>query len=82
MIFVVFSALAAVVNYELTTTIYSSAAPAFFIALSVLTAAVPFIVSAILSFTVAFVTAKSSEPTEKEPEPQGKLNEDVEQTSH
>ncbi len=61
----VFSALAAIVNYELTTTMYSSAAPATFIALTVLTATVPFIVSAALSFTVAFVTAKTSEPAEE-----------------
>jgi len=80
-IFVVFSALAAVVNYELATTMYSSAAPAVFIALTVLTATIPFIASAALSFTVAFVAPQSSETTEKIPETQTTLDEDTEKTT-
>jgi hypothetical protein len=79
-IFVVFSAFAAIVNYELVVMMYSSPPPASFIVLNILTATVPFIVSAILSFTVAIITTKSSEPTEKVPEPQTELKVDVEET--
>jgi len=60
--------------------LYSSAAPAIFIALTVLTETVPFIISAVLSFIVVFITAKSSDPTEKVSETQTKLNVDAEET--
>jgi hypothetical protein len=80
-ILVVSSALVAVVNYEVTTMLYSSIAPAIFIALTVLTATIPFIVSAVLSFIVVFITAKLSDQTEKVPETQTKLDVDVEETS-
>jgi large-conductance mechanosensitive channel len=79
---VVLSALVAVANYEVATMLYSSAAPAIFIALTVLTETVPFIISAVLSFIVVFITAKSSDPTERVPETQTKLNVDAEETSH
>jgi len=79
-IFVVFSVLASIVNYELVTMMYASPPPASFIVLNILTATVPFIVSAVLSFTVAIVTPKSSEPTEKVPEIQTELKVDVEET--
>jgi len=78
---VVFSALVAIVDYELTTIMYSSAAPAIFIALTILTATIPFIVAAAISFTVAFITAKSSEPaTERESESKTETKTTVEET--
>ncbi len=81
-VFVVFSGLAAFINYELDTTLYSSAAPAIFIVLSVLTAMIPFIVSAVLSFAVAFITSNAAKSVaKKEPETQTKLKVDVEETS-
>jgi hypothetical protein len=80
-IFVVFSALVAVVNYELVTMMYASPPPASFIVLNILTATIPLIVSAALSFTVAIVTTKSSEPTEKISETQTKLNIEAEETT-
>jgi len=79
-IFVVFSVLAAIVNYELVTMMYSSPPPASFIVLNILTATVPLIISAVLSFTVAIITAKSSEPTEQVPETQTEPKVDVEET--
>jgi hypothetical protein len=79
-IFVVFSVLVAIVNYELVTIMYSSPPPASFIVLNILTATVPLIISAVLSFTVAIVTTKSSEPTEKVSEPQTEPNGDSEET--
>jgi hypothetical protein len=77
---VVFSALVAIVNYELVTMMYASPPPASFIVLNILTATIPFIISAVLSFTVATVAPKSSEPTEKVPETQTELEVDVEET--
>jgi len=80
-IFVVFSALIAIVNYELITMMYSSPPPTSYIALNILTATVPFIVSAVLSFTVAFVVPQSPETTEKVPETQTTLEVDTEKTT-
>jgi len=74
--------LVAIANYELVTIMYSSPPPTSFIVLNILTATTPFIVSAALSFTVAIVTTKPSEPTEKIPEAQNKLNVDAEETTH
>ncbi len=76
-IFVVFSVFAAIINYELDATLYSSAAPAIFIGLSVLTAMVPFIVAAVLSFAVAFITSK---PAKAEPKTQAEQEVNSEQT--
>ena len=66
-VFIVFTGLAAIISYELYTTMYSSAAPASFIAMSILTATLPFIVSAVLSFTmVILVTRAIKADVEKE----------------
>jgi hypothetical protein len=75
-IFVVFIAVVAIVSYEMTTMMYLSPPPAAYIGLTIVTAVIPYIVAAVLSFTVAFATAaKASQPTEeKEPETQTKLN--------
>ena len=73
-VFVVFSVLAAIISYELDTTLYSAAAPAIFIGLSALTAMLPFIVAAVLSFVVAAIISKSTKSeVEKEPVTQTKL---------
>jgi TRAP-type C4-dicarboxylate transport system permease small subunit len=70
-VFIVFSGLAAIINYELDTTLYSSAVPAIFIGLSVLTAMLPFIVSAVLSFAVAASISRTiKSKAEKETETQ------------
>jgi magnesium-transporting ATPase (P-type) len=70
-IFSIFSAVAGIVNYKLDTTLYSSAAPEIFIALTVVTAMLPFIVSAVLSFAVAALTSKPAKlVAELEPEMQ------------
>jgi TRAP-type C4-dicarboxylate transport system permease small subunit len=68
-VFIVFSGLAAIINYELYTTLYSSAAPATLFEMSILTAMLPFLVSAVLSFSVAALisrTIKSEAEKEKE----------------
>ena len=68
-LFIVFTVLAAIISYELYTTMYSSAAPATFIAMSILTATLPYIVSAVLSFTVATLISRAIKPDiEKETE--------------
>ena len=81
-IFIVFSALAAIINYELDTTMYSAAAPATFIGLTVVTAMLPYIVLAVLSFTVAVITSKTTAKSavEKEPETQAKQEVDFQET--
>ena len=80
-IFVIFSAFAAIINYELVTTMYSSAVPALFIGMSLLTAMLPFIVSAVLSFAVANITSKIEKSVpEKQQVPQVKQDVDFEET--
>ena len=65
-VFIVFTGLAAITSYELNTIVYP-AAPASFIAMSILTATLPFIVSAVLSFTmVILVTRAIKADVEKE----------------
>ena len=79
-VFIVFAGLAAVISYELYTTMYSSAAPATFIAMSILTATLPFIVSAVLSFTVAILIAraiKTDVEKEKEIQTETKAKQDA-----
>ena len=80
-IFIIFSAFAAIINYALETTIYTSAAPALFFGMSVLTAMLPFIVSAVLSFAVANITSKIEKSVpEKQQVPQVKQDVDFEET--
>lgn len=58
-IFIIFSALSGIINYELDTVMYLSTAPAKLIETSVLTAMLPFIVSAVLSFAVAVLISRA-----------------------
>ncbi len=60
--FIVFSAIVAVVTYELDTLMYTSAAPAKFIDMSVLSAALPYIVAAVISFLVQIFTSSAASP--------------------
>jgi len=67
----VFVVLSAAISYELYTTMYSSAAPTIFIEMSILTATLPFIVAAVLSFTVAILISRATKSeVEKEIETQ------------
>jgi hypothetical protein len=70
-VFIVFSGLVAIINYELDTTLYTSAAPAIFIGLSILIAMLPFIISAVLSFAMAaFISHTIKSKAGKETETQ------------
>ena len=73
-VFIVFAGIAAVVNYELDTVLYVATAPAKLIDMSVLTAALPFIVAAVLSFMVEILSSSaiSSEAKSQEAEAQAK----------
>jgi hypothetical protein len=70
-VFIIFSGLVAIINYELDMTLYTSAAPAIFIGLSILVAMLPFIVSAVLSFAMAAIISRTiKSKAEKETETQ------------
>ena len=70
-IFIVFTGIAAIISYELNTTMYTSAAPAIFIAVNILTATLPFLVSAVLSFSaLALISSAIKKEAEKETETQ------------
>jgi len=72
-IFVAFSGLAALINYELDKTLYTSAAPVSLIEMSILTAMLPFVASAVLSFSVSGVISRTTESKdEKETQPETK----------
>ena len=58
-VFIVFSGFAAIINYEIYTTLYTSAAPVIFVVMSILSAMLPFLVSAILSFAVAVIISRT-----------------------
>jgi TRAP-type C4-dicarboxylate transport system permease small subunit len=60
-VFIVFSGIAAIVNYELNTMLYVSA-PAKFFDISVLAAALPFVAAAVISFVVQILTATAASP--------------------
>lgn len=67
-VFVVFSAVAAVVEYEIVTLTYPSA-PVKYFDMNTLAAALPFITAAVVSFVVQILTASSANPeTETEPD--------------
>lgn len=89
-VFVVFTVLAAVINYELDKLSYSSLAPASFFYYSFITAMLPYLVFAVLSFVVYALTLrtikseaetepeaqeKETQQTEKQPEPEDIFNE-------
>ncbi|MGD0994457.1 MAG: hypothetical protein ABR909_02915 [Candidatus Bathyarchaeia archaeon] len=70
-IFIVFTVLAGVISYELSKVLYSSAAPTSLFEYSVVTAMLPFLVAAVLSFAVAFLISRAlKSETEKEIETQ------------
>jgi predicted membrane protein len=78
-IFIVFTALAAVINYELSKVEYTSAAPASFIVYSFISAMLPYLVLAVLSLAVYVLSASMIKPeaqekemqqTETQPEPE------------
>lgn len=74
-IFIVFTVLTAVFNYELNKVLYTSAAPESLFVYNVLVAILPFLLAAILSFVVAVLgsqAAKATKAEEKEPEMQEK----------
>ena len=58
-VFLAFSALASFINYEIYTTLYSSAAPVLFIVMSILSAMLPFLACAAFSFTVAIIISRT-----------------------
>jgi biotin transporter BioY len=68
--------LAAVINYELDQVEYLATVPASLIETSILTAMLPYLVAAILSFAVAFLISRAiKSEAEKEPETQEKETE-------
>jgi hypothetical protein len=70
-VFVVFTVLAAVTNYGYNTVVYSSAAPASLFIYSILTAVLPYLLAAVISFLVFAFSLKEQESTaEKETETQ------------
>jgi hypothetical protein len=79
-VFAVFTVIVAILNYELDTLIYTSAAPRNFIQLSIVAAMMPYLISAVLSFLVAFIVSSATKSankkeTEKLPETQTTLEE-------
>ncbi len=73
LIFIVFTVLASFINYELDKLQYSSAAPASFIDYSIITAMLPYLVLAVLSFAVYALSSRTTESeAQKEPEAQEK----------
>jgi biotin transporter BioY len=85
-IFIVFTVLSAVINYELNKVLYTSAAPASLFVYSILTAMLPFLVAAVLSFAVAALISRTikseaeKEPETQKTETQAKQEADVEET--
>lgn len=69
--FTVFSGLAALINYEIYSTLYTSAAPLDFIGFNTIAPVLPFVALAVLSFSVAIITSKSLK-SEAEKEMQNK----------
>ena len=75
-IFIVFTVLAGVTNYEYNIVVYSSAAPATLFIYSVLIAILPYLLATIISFVMFALiskehkTAVEEEPKPKEPETQ------------
>jgi TRAP-type C4-dicarboxylate transport system permease small subunit len=58
-VFIVFAGVVAVLSYELDNLEYTSQVPANFIRLSIVTSMMPYIVLAVVSFVVAFLTANA-----------------------
>ena len=78
-IFIVFTALAAVLSYELDKVLYLAAAPTSLIDYSFITAMLPFLLGAVLSFTVYALTLQTTKTeTEKETEAQPTVTQQTE----
>ena len=78
-VFIVFTVLAAVINYELSKVLYEAAAPASLFTYSVLTAMLPFLVAAVFSFVVAALSSQAAKSAdEKETEAQEKKIQETE----
>jgi large-conductance mechanosensitive channel len=72
-VFAVFTVLAAVINYEFSKAAYEPGAPASIFTYSYLAAMLPFLVAAVLSFTVYALSLHAAKSAaEKEPEAQEK----------
>jgi len=59
MVFIVFAALAALINYELNSVLYTSAAPRTLFEYEILTTILPFLLGAVISFIVANVSSRA-----------------------
>jgi len=78
-VFIVFTVLAAVLNYELSKVLYEAAAPASLFTYTYLTAMLPFLVAVVLSFVVAVFSSQAAKSAgEKEPEAQEKPTHEAE----
>ena len=64
-IFIVFTVLAVVINYELSKARYVGAPPASLFTYSYLTAMLPFLVAAVLSFLAAFLITRTTKSQDK-----------------
>ena len=70
-VFIVFTGLAALINYEFDKVAYSSSIPASFIEYSMFTAMLPFLLAAVLSFVLAALSSREAKSAaEKEPKTQ------------
>jgi mannitol-specific phosphotransferase system IIBC component len=67
-VFVVFSVLAAVINYEYLITYYTTVPPAKFIEINILTAILPFLTAAVVSFITAGAIASSMRSDDEQKE--------------
>ncbi|MGA3289422.1 MAG: hypothetical protein ABSD42_04195 [Candidatus Bathyarchaeia archaeon] len=81
-VFIVFTVLAGVINYELNKILGQvEAIPTSYIETSILTAMLPFLVAAVLSFATAFLISRAiKSEAEKETETQPKKDADLEET--
>jgi uncharacterized membrane protein len=68
-VFIIFAIFAALVNYEMLTIEYGSEAPAAFIQISAVGSMLVFILLAILSFVVAWITTRSTKEKVSEETP-------------
>jgi large-conductance mechanosensitive channel len=66
MVFIVFAALAGLINYELNHVIYTSAAPASLFEYNILTTMLPFLLAAVISFVLAYVSAQAAKSATNE----------------
>jgi mannitol-specific phosphotransferase system IIBC component len=79
LVLIVFTALAAFINYEFDRSYYTSAAPAGITIYSILAAMLPFLLAAVFSFVVYALTLHAAKSVaEKEPEAQKKKTQEQE----